>query len=207
MHSKRMMPAVPQRWLTRQFYWALACGLLFSCVGLGPQAAWAQKNTEQTTEAVVAAIGYEPILLTEALAYQRAFGLSGSLRLTVEQMVDERLLAQEARRYGIEAAHPSSSPPADDKESQRFKHDRALAAQFLKFRFGEFVPVTREDVAGYLVAHPDTPGRDAEEKNRIARERLLPTLRSRREAAFKTELRVRAEVRFMVDDASIDSVS
>lgn len=160
-------------------------------------------------EAVVAAIGYEPILLTEVLAYQQCFGIAGSLRSAVEQLVDERLLAQEARRYGLETAlwvppakFAAESPEA--KTKQRFTHDRALAEQFLKFRFGDFVPIAREEIATYLKAHPETAALGAAQREGIAREKLFPIVRARRETAFKAELRIRAEVRFMVEQVLRD---
>lgn len=158
-------------------------------------------------EAVVAAIGYEPILLTEVLAYQQIVSEPITLRAAVEQLVDERLLAQEARRYGLESESglppvkiPGAEPGSPEaKAAQRFIRDRALAVQFLKFRFGEFVPVTREEIADYMRTHPETSGLELAQRERIARERLLPIVRARREAAFKAELRIRSEVRFMVE--------
>ncbi|MEB3285765.1 MAG: hypothetical protein VKN33_10810 [Candidatus Sericytochromatia bacterium] len=158
-----------------------------------------------TAEAIVAAIGFEPIMLTEVLAYRNVFATRDSIAVVTARLIDERLLAHEARRYGMEknASQPDATSPLalwQDKETQRFLRDARLARQFLQFRFGEFVPVTREAIARYLREHPEIRGATQSERERTARQNLLPVVRAQREREFKEELRVRADVRFMVDD-------
>lgn len=183
------------------------CWALGACLWLAAAPAWAQAPAEsRRTDGVVAAIGYDIVTRSLLEAYRGAFGPTRTEAEALRALVDERLLSAEARRYGLVvpavafrealAGHPAPAGIRGD-EWRAVIADRVLSVQFLAFRFGDFVPVGRDDVTAYVASHPELRGLSPEAREAEARERLLPVLRARREEAFKEELRLRAEVRWM----------
>jgi hypothetical protein len=163
----------------------------------------------EVVDGVAAAIDHQPVALSLLRAYHGVFEPDIKLEDALQRLIDDRLLANQARRYGqsltpLELSrervkHPKPPGPSDEEWLQLVT-DRALAARFLEFRFGEFVPVTREQLQAYYNAHrKDFPGTLAEEEERV-RMVLAPLARARREERFKRELRERADVRI---DASL----
>lgn len=155
-------------------------------------------------DGVVAAIDYKIVALSTLEAYRAVFAPAQPPALALQALIDDRLLGQEARRYGLElsperlAAGLARWPaPAGMSEAEwrALVADHMLARQFLDFRFADFVPIPREELRAYYEAHRDEFGRPfAEVEDRI-REVLTPAARARREGAYREELRTRYEIR------------
>ncbi len=168
----------------------------------GPAAA--VEGAWREADAMVAAIGYQVIPRSLVNAYQRAFAPHQPAAVVLQALIDDRLLAAEARRYAIapvageleqaRAAHPLPEGFAQ-AEWDQIVLDRALARRFLDFRFGDFVPVSREEIRAFIQANPTGFKGTAAANEAKARGLLLPMARSRREEAFKAELRDRVHVR------------
>ncbi|MDB5099595.1 MAG: hypothetical protein JWM80_4016 [Cyanobacteria bacterium RYN_339] len=155
-------------------------------------------------DGVVAATGHEAIALSLFRAYHTAFWPDQPAAVAVRRLIDDRLVAAQARRYGqdlkpaeLEAERKSHARPAGPtpEEWDRLIADRALAERFLAFRFGDFVPVTRDQEQAYFDKHRgDFPGTFDAAQPRI-HAILVPQIRARRIDRFKTDLRDRADVR------------
>ncbi|MEB3195714.1 MAG: hypothetical protein VKP62_00780 [Candidatus Sericytochromatia bacterium] len=186
-------------------WWVLACGVLLGVWLAGAERCLAQPAQDALLlDRVVATVEYDPVLLSTLKAYQRSFHGAASLEQALEALLGDRLLAREALRYGFAVSDQAltaeiSRHPAPEgfggAEWERLLEDRALARQFLTFRFGDFVPISREDIAAYLKGHPEAPGASLAAREQWARDRLAPIARAQRENAFREELRRRGYVR------------
>lgn len=170
----------------------------------GAQPAAPAAASFREADALVAAIGYQVIPRSLVVAYQRAFMPAQPAAMALQALIDDRLLAAEARRYALGPRHKEL-----DEERRRFPLpegfaatewdqillDRVMSRRFLAFRFGDFVPVSREDVRAFIQANPAGFKGSAEANEAKARALLLPMVRSKREEAFKAELRERVHVR------------
>ncbi|MEB3221804.1 MAG: hypothetical protein VKS61_06960 [Candidatus Sericytochromatia bacterium] len=171
----------------------------------GPAQA-ASPGPSPVVDGVAAAIGYEVVPRSLLVAYRGAFLPRADEGVALAALIDERLLGAEARRYGLAPderavaqllAQQPVPPGFQAEEWRQVLTDRVLAGQLLAFRFGDYVPIGREAIEAYLVAHPQPASVGREAREASARAALLPEARARREAAFKAELRSRAEVRLM----------
>ncbi|MEB3329409.1 MAG: hypothetical protein VKQ33_09285 [Candidatus Sericytochromatia bacterium] len=188
-----------------RFEWGLACFLVAALAA--PAAAVA---APPPMDGVAAAIGYDVVPWSLLRAYRAAFWPDEEAAAALAALIDERLLGAEARRYGLQpdtralaelaARHPSPDGFTEG-EWREVLTDRALARQLLAFRFGDYVPIEREAILAYLASHPQGPAVSPEAREAAARAALLPEARARREAAFKAELRARAEVRLVAPGA------
>lgn len=166
----------------------------------------AAEGAWREADAVVAAIGYRVIPRSLVEAYRAAFEPSQPAAVALRTLIDDRLLAAEARRYllapkagELEAARADHPLPAGfaDAEWDQVLLDRVLARRFLDFRFGDFVPVTREEIRAFIKANPAGFKGTAEANEAKARSLLVPMVRAKREEAFKAELRDRVHVRLV----------
>lgn len=158
----------------------------------------------EVIDGVVAAIDYKPIALSILEAYRRAFWPQQPAAVALDRLIDDRLLAAEARRYGQTLSDSALAEglarwpkPAGllEAEWRQVVADHVQARQFLTFRFADFVPISREELRAYYAAHRGEFQRPFEEVEPLIRERLTPAVRARREQAFKQELRSRSQVR------------
>lgn len=167
---------------------------------------------DRPVDGVVAAVEADVFALSLLEAYQRAFFPRADRETAVGRLIDERLLAAEARRYGraiapaaLAAARKAHPTPAgfDTAEWDAVLSDRLQAQAFLDFRFGEFVPIPREDVQAYYDAHRERFPRPFEEEEAAVRQALAPLARARKEIEYRRALRDRAEWR--VDRALLEA--
>jgi hypothetical protein len=100
----------------------------------------------------------------------------------------------EAVAAGVRYALPEGFAPSEWDEVLLA---RILAKRFLDFRFGDFVPIAREDVRAFIQAHPKAFIGTDDANEAKARALLLPAARSKREDAFLDELRARMAVRIV----------
>lgn len=155
-------------------------------------------------DGVVAAVDYRVVALSTLGAYRATFAPAQPPAIALQQLIDDRLLGQEARRYGLELApaqleaglrrHPVP-PVMTEAEWKALVADHLLARQFLDFRFADFVPIPREDLRAYYEAHRaefDQPFEQVEDRIRTL---LTPAARSAREDAYRQELRARYDIR------------
>jgi hypothetical protein len=167
-------------------------------------ALWSSPAQAVQVDAIVAAIEYDAIALSTLEAYRQAFEKEQPPAIALQRLIDDALLAREATRYGqsvtndeVRAAGAAGKPPGtlSTLEWHNMVANRLLAQRFLDFRFGDFVPVSRDEIRTYHEAHRDRfPGTlDAEEE--AIRALLVPVVRARRVAAYKDELRLRYAVR------------
>jgi hypothetical protein len=179
-----------------------------SSLALALVLAFAAPAPAAVVDGVVAATGREAIALSLFRAYHAAFWPDQPAPTAIRHLIDERLVAGQARRYGqdlkpaelaeVRKAHPRPAGPTPE-EWDRLIADHELAARFLQFRFGDFVPVTRDQEQAYYQRHRDAyPGSFEAEQPRI-HARLVPQVRARRIERFLTELRDRADVRIDLD--------
>ena len=161
---------------------------------------------EVPADEVVAAIGFQIVPHSTYLAYRAAFAPEQVPAVALQRLIDDRILAIEARRYAI-------APDAGELEAARVRYAlpegfapsewdevllaRILAKRFLDFRFGDFVPIAREDVRAFIQAHPKAFIGTDDANEAKARALLLPAARSKREDAFLDELRARMAVRIV----------
>jgi hypothetical protein len=155
-------------------------------------------------DGVVGAVEGSGIPLSILRAYQDAYDPEQPMGVALQQFIDERLLSGQARRYGqvVPAAELTGERRAKPMpagltkpEWDQVLSDHLLAAQFLKFRFGDFVPVSREQEQAYFDANRASfPGSFAESVKRI-HDILLPLVRAQREQAYRNDLRQRVDVR------------
>lgn len=155
-------------------------------------------------DGVVAAVEYNAVMLSTLRAYRLAYAPQATPIVALTQLIDDALLAREANRYGLtieneEVRKSAAKTPIPGTltrpEWETLVANHLLAQRFLDFRFGEFVPIARDEVRAYYEAHRDRfPGPlDAAEEE--IRTLLAPTVRARREATYKEELRLRYQVR------------
>lgn len=167
-------------------------------------ALWGTPAAAAQVDAVVAAIEYDAIALSTLEAYRQAYEKDQPPAIALQRLIDDMLLAREATRYGqsvtndeVRQAGASGAAPGtlSKLEWHNMVANRLLAQRFLDFRFGDFVPVSRDEIRSYHEAHRDRfPGSlDAEEE--AIRTLLVPVVRARRVAAYKDELRMRYDVR------------
>lgn len=159
-----------------------------------------------SADAVVAAIGFTIVPRSVYVAYRAAFAAEHPPAVALQKLIDDRLLAIEARRYALapvagelEAARalnplPDGFAPSEWDEVLQV---RILAKRFLDFRFGDFVPIPREEIRALIGAYPKVFKGPQEADEAKARALLLPAARSKREDAFLEELRARVPVRIV----------
>jgi hypothetical protein len=194
------------------FLAALAAALVMSAAGpavaapVAGEAAAASPAPWHAADAIVATIGYQVIPRSLVEAYRAAFEPAQPVPVALQRLIDDRLLAAEARRYAL-------APKAGELEAARKAHplppgfaasewdqillDRILAQRFVDFRFGDFVPVSREEIRAFIQRNPAGFKGTAEANEAKARALLLPVARSKREEAFKAEVRERVHVRLV----------
>lgn len=158
----------------------------------------------ELVDGVVAAIDYKIVARSTLSAYRAAFVPAEPPALALQALIDDQLLGQEARRYGLELsperlaeglARWPRPTGMGEAEWRALVADHMLARQFLDFRFADFVPIPREELRAYYEAHRAEFGRPfAEVEDRI-RALLTPAARARREGAYREELRTRYEIR------------
>lgn len=159
-------------------------------------------------DGVVAAIEFNAIMLSTLRAYQQAFMPEQPAAVALEALINDSLLAREANRYGQtlpnelvkkEAAERPVPGTLTPLEWQQLLATHLLAQHFIDFRFGDFVPVSRDEIKAYYEAHRDRfPGSlDAHEE--AIRTLLVPAVRARRVASYEEELRTRYNVRINAD--------
>lgn len=175
----------------------LGIGLLLLALALPARAAM--------VDAMVAAVHHRIIALSTLEAYQQAFAARSDLNTALQALIDERLLADEARRYGqavdpktLAAAIAETPRPAGLTQDEwgDMMDDHLLAAQFLSFRFGDFVMVPRPTMLAYYRAHRATfKGRFVQEQERI-RKLLAPAERQREVQGYIQTLRSSAQVQY-----------
>lgn len=167
-------------------------------------ALWATPAAAARIDATVAAIGYDAIALSTLEAYQKAFAPGQKPAIALQRLIDDFLLAKEAGRYGQsvtnddvrkEAAKTRIPGTLSEAEWQVVVANRLLARRFLRFRFGDFVPVSRDEVRAYYEAHRDRYSQPLEAVEEEIRALLVPVVRQRRVDAYKEELRLRYDVR------------
>lgn len=173
---------------------ALALGLTFTPVPA--QAA--------QIDAIVAAIEHNAIALSTLEAYRQAYAPEQPPAVALQQLIDDQLLAKEANRYGqtltndeVKAAIAQVPRPGTltQLEWEALAASHMLARRFLDFRFGDFVPVSRDEVRAYYEAHRDRFPQALDAVEEDIRQLLVPVVRARRVSAYKDELRVRYDVR------------
>lgn len=155
-------------------------------------------------DGVVAAINDRVIALSTLEAYHTSFMPTQSSAAALETLINERLLASEATRYGqslpnttVTAAAAKLPVPAGLSHDEWFAMlgDHLLADRFIAFRFAGFMPIPRDQLLTYYHQHRDQfPGSfaDAEETIRTA---LTPQVRQQQIDAYIEELRSTADVR------------
>lgn len=155
-------------------------------------------------DGVVAATGRDAIALSLFRAYHTAFWPEQSATTAIRHLIDDRLVAAQARRYGQDLkpeelaaarqAHPRPAGPTPE-EWDRLVADRTLADRFIQFRFGDFVPVTRDQEQAYYDKHRQAyPGSFEAEQPKI-HALLVPQVKQRRIDRFLQDLRDGADVR------------
>jgi hypothetical protein len=183
--------------------WVKRSKLIAACLGVNlltcPLAAQAE-----IIDGVVGAVDGSAIPLSILQAYQASYEPAQPMGVSLENLIDDRLLSGQARRYGqsvaakdLAAERNAHALPAGmtKPEWDQVLNDHLLAAQFLQFRFGDFVPVSREQEQAYYEKNrANFPGTFADAAARI-HDILLPLARARREEAFKRNLRQNADVR------------
>ncbi|HEY9724617.1 MAG TPA: hypothetical protein V6D47_21625 [Oscillatoriaceae cyanobacterium] len=176
---------------------AFVIGLLLLAIALPARA--------EVVDAVVASVHNRIIALSTLMAYRQAFVPRSDLDAALNALVDERLLADEARRYG-QAVDPKTlaatlklMPTPAGMTSDEWGDvldDHLLSAQFLSFRFGDFAMVSRAAMIAYFKAHrAQFPGHFAQNEERI-RSLLAPAERRREEQAYVETLRASAQVQY-----------
>lgn len=189
-----------------RFNHPLVSALSLAALLLGGPAAQAAEAPWREADAILAAIGYQVIPRSLVEAYQRAFEPHQPAAVALQSLIDARLLAAEARRYALapgsgeleraRAAHPLPAGLARSEWDQILL-DRLLARRFLDFRYGDFVPVSREEIRALIKANPEGFTGSDEANEARARALLLPLARQKREEAFKADLRERVHVRLV----------
>lgn len=158
----------------------------------------------ETVDVVVASIDFRVVALSLLANYRQVFAPSQPPAIALQMLIDDRLLANEARRYGqnltpqaMKAAQARYPRPGDltEVEWRLLLGDHELAKQFLEFRFSEFVPISRDELRAYYEANKAAYTQPFEEVEERIRTRLLPAARARQIEAYKAELRSRAQVR------------
>lgn len=158
----------------------------------------------ELVDVVVASIDFRVVAASLLANYRRAFAPDQPPAVALQMLIDDRLLANEARRYGqtmtpeaMKAALAKHPRPGDltEAEWRLLLGDHLLAKQFLEFRFSEFVPISRDEVKAYYEANKASFGAPFEEVEERVRALLLPAARARQIEAYKSELRSRAQVR------------
>lgn len=163
----------------------------------------AQAQGGRLSEAVVAAIGAEPVLLSELRLYAASMAPQLSREQALGQLLDERLLAEQAERYGLEPApgriaeltraHPLPFAGAEPAALVRLRRDKALAEVFVAFRFSATMGAPVAELEAHYAAHKERyPGGFAKEVARIRQDvsvasrasRLRAFLEERRAASF-----------------------
>ena len=143
-------------------------------------------------DGVVATVDNQVMPLSILRAYQAAYAPTQPLEGALAQWVDDRLVANQAARYGQRvaagsldaerAAHPRPVG-LDDASWDQLLGDHLLARQFLEGRFGGFVPVSRaEEERVYQDNRKAYPGPFASEEPKI-RALLEPAARQARNTA------------------------
>jgi hypothetical protein len=159
-------------------------------------------------DGVVAAIDQRAIALSTLAAYRLAFAPGEAPADALEAMIDDRLLSREAQRYGQTVPKPELERALarvaglgglSRAEWQLLVGDHLLARRFLDFRFGDFVPIPRDQLRAYYDAHRAEYPQPFEQVEERIRARLLPSVRASREADYRRQLRRRADVRVNAD--------
>lgn len=158
----------------------------------------------ELVDVVVASIDFRVVAASLLANYRAVFAPAQPPAIALQMLIDDRLLANEARRYGqnltpeaMKAALAKYPRPGDltEAEWRLLLGDHLLAQQFLEFRFSEFVPISREAVLEFYKGHRDAFPEPFEAVEERVRQRLLPAAKARQIAAYKEELRSRAQVR------------
>jgi hypothetical protein len=172
---------------------------LVVCLSLSPAPAVAAQ-----IDAIVAAIEHDAIALSTLQAYRQAYAPEQPPAVALQQLIDDQLLAREANRYGqtltndqVKAAIAKLPRPGTltQLEWENLAASHLLAQRFLDFRFGDFVPVSRDEVRAYYDAHRDRFPQAFDAVEEDIRQLLVPVVRARRVSAYKDELRTRYDVR------------
>lgn len=167
-------------------------------------ALWASPVSAAQVDAIVAAIEYNAVALSTLEAYRQAFEPEQVPAVALQRLIDDMLLAREATRYGqsvtndeVRAAAGTKAPPGTltTLEWHNMLANRLLAQRFLDFRFGDFVPVSRDEINAYYEAHRDRYPQTLDAVEEAIRALLVPVVRARRVAGYKDELRLRYDVR------------
>ena len=154
-------------------------------------------------DAIVALVDRVPITATMLDAYRARFAGREVASAALLSMIDDVLIAREARRYALTLA-PDELPRAlstypappgfEAAEWSAIVGDHLLASHLLAFRFGEYTPLSREQLQAHFKAHRDRfPGSFESQEDRV-REVLAPLVRAKREADMRADLRQRADV-------------
>lgn len=159
-------------------------------------------------DGVVAAIEFNAIMLSTLRAYQQAFMPEQPAAVALEALINDSLLAREANRYGQtipneqvkkEAAARPVPGTLTPIEWQQLLAMHLLAQRFIDFRFGDFVPVSREEIKAYYEAHRNQFFGPIDQYEELIRGLLVPAVRARRVASYEEELRTRYNVRINGD--------
>jgi hypothetical protein len=152
----------------------------------------------------VGAIDYNAIPLSVLTAYQAAFMPEQPAGVALQALINDALLSREANRYGqtianaevvAEAAKRPTPGTLTELEWQQLLAMHVLAKRFVDFRFGDFVPVSRDEIKAYYDAHRKQFPGPFEGVEDAIRQLLVPAVRAKRVAAYETELRARYSVR------------
>jgi hypothetical protein len=182
--------------------------LLTAFLSASPALAASPAPSAGPADGVVAAIEFNAIMLSTLRAYQQAFMPEQPAALALESLINDSLLAREANRYG--QTLPSETVIKESKarpipgtltpiEWQQLLATHMLAQRFLDFRFGDFVPVSRDEIRAYYEAHRDRFSGPIDQYEELIRGLLVPAVRARRVASYEEELRTRYNVRINGD--------
>ncbi|MFN3430350.1 MAG: hypothetical protein ACK46X_10385 [Candidatus Sericytochromatia bacterium] len=172
---------------------------LAMCLSFAPSPAGAAQ-----IDAIVAAIEHDAIARSTLEAYRQAYAAEQPPAVALQQLIDDHLLAREANRYGqtltneeVKAAIARVPRPGTltQLEWEALAASHLLAQRFLDFRFGDFVPVSRDEIRAYYEAHRDRYPQALDAVEEAIRQLLVPVVRARRISVYKDELRVRYDVR------------
>lgn len=154
-------------------------------------------------DAIVATIDRSPIAATTLEAFRARYAADEPPGVALQRLIDDRLVVREARRYALElpagkleAALKASPPPPGftRPEWAGIVADHLLARQFLAFRFGEFVSMTRNQVRTFYTEHRDRFPGPFDREEPAVRDALRPIVQGQREQEFLVELRRRSDV-------------
>lgn len=165
-------------------------------------------------DGVVAAVNGEAVLLSTLRAYMAAYAPSATPSDALQHLIDDRLLAALAHRYGqslkpAEVAAERARHPAPSgytgPEWDELVSDHLLATKFMAFRYGDFVPVSRQQEQKYYNQHRASFPQPFNQAEPRIHDLLVPEIRARRERNFLRDLRQRSDVR--TDAAMLDAAA